>query len=348
MARRILSLIALPISLAAELLALLLLLLAEDSLAGLEILSLLGLHLFASVVMAESLRLSFPAGARQAGVAWQLGLSLSLLLPGFGPLLTAVLVARPPRPPVAKSDDFISPMEYRKQQAEAELAAEAHKGHAGVQVEALTDALKDQDKAKRLGAVEALRSLENKQAVELLGRSLKNTVFEVRYHAVEALAAINKKYSSQIAEAIKLAEREPGPRSHGNLGAVYFEYARLEMEDPSIQQHLFRNAAHNLRMALPPDGTAPPDLLNKLAVCMEELGEYDEARKTFRAALAVDPDSMEALLGTARLQFRQAQFEQLPQTCRRILNQGADKISQEYINVVALWAEGPKALGLEG
>lgn len=340
-------LLALPLGLAAELTAALLLLVHSGPMGLPKILSLLGLHLFATAALAEALQLRYEAGSPGATGAWQLALALAMLLPGFGPLLVAVMVVRPPRAALAKGDDFISPMEFRKQQAEAQLAIEGDKGHAGVQVEAIGDALKDSDKAKRLGAVEALRALENKQAVEMLSKSLKNTVFEVRYHAVEALATINKKYSARIAKATDAVEKKPTPANHRTLGEVYHEYAMLEMEDPSIQLHLHRNAVGNLTRAITPNAQPDPELLTRLATSLEAMGELEQASHKYRAALAHDPNNLAALLGSARLQYRQAQYERLPATCRQILKLGAKEVSQDYINVLALWAEGPEALGIQ-
>jgi tetratricopeptide (TPR) repeat protein len=339
-------LVALPAGLIAELFAVLLVVMAGDSLTALQMLSLVGLHLFSAVALAEGLHLRYRPGEAGATGAWHLGLALALLIPGFGALLVGIMIARPPRSALVKTDDFIAPMEFRKQQAEAQLAAEAEKGHAGVQVEAIGDALKDEDKAKRLGAVEALRSLQNKQAVELLGKSLKNTVFEVRYHAVEALATINKKYSNRIAKATDLLEKKPTPENHRALGEVYHEYAVLEMEEASIQLHLYRNAVENLRKAITPETPPQPAMLVKLATCLEALGEYEQAWHTFKAVLNQEPQNQEALLASARLQYRQAQFDQLPQTCRQILDLGTKNLHQDYINVLALWAEGPEAIGL--
>jgi hypothetical protein len=351
MGRRLLALaLALPLGLIAETVATLVLMTHNGPMGLPKILSLLGLHLFSSAALAEALRLRYPPGSPAGPGAWQLGLTLALLLPGFGPLLVALLAVRPPRSAVVKEDDFVSPMEYRKQQAEAQLAVEADKGHAGVQVEAIGDALKDEDKAKRLGAVEALRALENKQAVELLGKSLKNTVFEVRYHAVEALATINKKYSARIAKASDAVEKNPTPNNLRALGEVYFEYASLEMEDPSIQLHLYRNAVESLRKAITPESPPEPAMLLKIAACLDALGENEQAWHTYQAVLNQDPRSVPALLATARLHFEQGRFDELPGACRQILELGkkeVSSISQDYINALALWSEGLEALGVQ-
>ena len=338
--------VVLPLAMLAEASALLYLLTVPGSLSWSQMVILAGLHLFASVAAAEGLGLRFVGGARgRSGGAWQLGLVQSLFLPGFGVLLTCLMILRPPRTVMVKEDDLQSPMEFRKQQAEAELAAEADKGVAGVNVEAMVDALKDKDKAKRLGAVAALQAIENKQAVELLGNSIENTVFEVRYHAVEALSSINKKYSQRIAEASRDVEDDPSPAHHGKLGEVYHEFASLEMEDPSIQAHLFRNAVENLRAAVD-GGVQDPALWLKLGDSLENTGEHAAARQIYDIVLQYDPRSMEALLGIARLQYRLAQFDDLPITCRQILSIDPHGVSQEYLDVLALWAEGPQALGV--
>ena len=339
-------LVALPLAMLTEALALLYLLSAPETLAWQQMVVLAGLHLFASLVAAEGLGLRFAGGpGGNSGGAWQLGLVQSLFMPGFGVLLTCVMILRPPRTVLVKQDGDQSPMEFRKQQAEAELAADAQKGHAGVNVEAIGDALKDDDKAKRLGAVAALQAIENKQAVELLGNSIENTVFEVRYHAVEALSTINKKYSQRIAEATKAVEDEPSPANHGKLGEVYHEFASLEMEDPSIQAHLFRNAVENLSAAVQ-GGLQDPALQLKLGDSLENSGDAAAARQAYDNVLRFNPGSMEALLGIARLQYRLAQFDDLPVTCRQALSIDPTGGSQEYLDVLALWAEGPEALGV--
>ena len=332
----------LPAALAAEGVALLVLMLAEGPLDARELVAVLGCHVFASAAAGEALSLRYRRDDPGAPGAWRLGLALPLLLPGFGLLVTAVLALRPPRSVRVRLDDFISPMEQRKKQAEAELAEEAGHDRADVNVEAIGDALKDQDKAKRLGAVEALRVLQNKQAVELLNKSLKNTVFEVRYHAVEALAGINKKYSERIAKATSLLERDPSPERERTLGEVYYEYAALEMEEASIQHHLYRNAAQHLGASL--QGVAQPDpvVLVKTATCLERLGEVEQAFHAFRRALEQEPGSFEALLGIARLHFQRGEYDQLRDTCRRILDLGVP--TSEYAGVLMLWAEGPGAI----
>jgi len=334
------TLLCLPLGLASEAAAMLELLLADGPLGVPQLVAVGGLHLFAAVMMAEGLRLRYAAGARGEATAWRTAFGLSLLLPLYGLVVTALLILRTPRVTRAKIEDT-SPMEHRKQQAEAELAAEAARGLADVNVEAIGEALKDTDKAKRLGAVEALRALQNKQAIGLLNKSLRNTVFEVRYHAVEALAGISKKYSERIARATAAVERDPGPASRKALGDIYFEYATVEMEEESIQQHLYRNALENLRGALRPE-RPDPDVLVRVALCLERLGEADASWRAYKDVLAARPQSTEALLGVARLQYSRGQFDQLRDTCRRLLDLPDLSLDAPTSSVLALWAEGPR------
>lgn len=334
-------LVVLPLALVAEAFALHVLLAASGPLDARQLVMLLGLHLFSAVLAGEGARLRYPPGETARDGAWRLGLTLSLLLPGFGLLVVLVLMLRPPRGVRVKLDLLVSPMEYRKQQAEAELAAEAEKGTAGVAIETIGDALKDKDKAKRLGAVEALRALQNKEAIELLGRSLENTVFEVRYHAVEALAGINKKYSERIARATAALERDPGPRTQRALGEVYYEYASLEMEEASIQLHLYRNAVEHLREAQLPGERPDPEVLLRIALSLESLGEREQAFHAFKETLAILPTSSGALLGLARLQFQRAEFDQLRETCRTLLELDDPALREASLaSVLTLWSEG--------
>ena len=189
MKRTLISLAALiPLSLVAEGWTVLTLLTIRRALEPAEIIFLVCLHLVAAMCAAEGLRLRYAPGTPEGAGAWRAGLVFSLLLPVFGLAITAVLAARPTRSVALDTDDTLSPMEYRTVQAEAERRAEAELETADLSVEALGDSLKDADKDRRLGAVEALRNMESKEAVELLGKSLENTIFEVRYHAVEALS----------------------------------------------------------------------------------------------------------------------------------------------------------------
>ncbi len=337
--------LVLPLALGAEIVALLELVLAPR-LDGLHGLALVGLHLFSAVAFAEALTLRYPAEDPGADSAWRLGLVLALGLPLFGALLVAIVVLRPPRTIRVKLDDLVSPMEYRKQQAEAQLAAEADHGVAGVAVEAIGEALKDQDKDKRLGAVEALRALENREAVAMLGQSLKNTVFEVRFHAVEALAGINKKHSDRIAQATAALERDPTPDNRITLADVYHDYASLEAEEESIQQHLYRSAVNSYREAMSQGAQLDLRRRLQLAAGLVRTGSLQQAWHTYPAALELDPESYQALLGVAKLQFRQGQFDQLRGTCRRMLDLAPSEI--EHPEVLQLWTGGPADLRPQG
>jgi len=339
-------LLLLPLALVAESGSLLLLVTLGGPLHGTELIALGGLHLFSAVVAGEALRLRYQdTDPGQAG-AWRLGLGLSLLLPGFGVLVTAVLVIRTPRTVRVKVDDFVSPMEDRRRQAEAERAAEANQSKVDVNVETIGDALNDDDKVKRLGAVEALRALENKQAVAMLDQSLDNSVFEVRYHAVEALAGIGKKHSERVAAATAVAERQGTPEAFRALGEVYFDYATLEMEEPAIQQHLYRHALENLRRGIHPGRPGAPEVLQKIGMAQEGLGELEAARQSFRAVLEQRPESFEALLGLARVQYLSGEFAELRETCRRLLELPAG--DPQVSPVLLLWAEGLAAAGAAG
>ena len=303
-----------------------------------------GLHLLGSVAAAEALALRFERETGHAAGAWYLGFTLTLLLPAFGMLLVLIMILRPPRVVMVKEDDFLSPMEFRAQQAEKELAEEADKGIIGSNIEAIEEATKDEQKAVRLGAVEAASKLGGKQAVEILSGAVMNTIFEVRFHAVEALSGINKKFSQRIAAATKELEADQTPANYRELGLIYHEFASLGMEDPSIQAHLYRNAVNNLREAAN-RGAGTVEVLVKLASGLESVGEPGEARQAYHGILQQDASNAEALLGLAQIQYAMGEFNVLPQTCRDILNR-VQGLEQQQLDVLALWAEGPEALGM--
>jgi tetratricopeptide (TPR) repeat protein len=341
--RSLLGFGALLLSVAVELFCVLALM-AQPQMGAQPLLALLGLHVFASLIVGEGFKLRLPVDHPGALGAWRTGFYLVFFLPMFGVLLGAILIARPPKVALQIEDDFLSPMEYRKQQAEAELAEEAAKGHVSADVETVADALKDTDKAKRLGAVEALREMGNKQAVELLSQSLNNTVFEVRFHAVEALAGINQKFSKRIGAASQVLERDGSPDNHLALAEVYYEYATLEMEEESIQQHLYRKASSGFREYL----QANPELgiLIKAAHCLDRLGEAEQALAAYRQVLNADPADLDANLGLAKAQFGAGQYQQLRETCRGILDMSLKRAPErEVAEVLAMWAEGrPRAV----
>ena len=343
MKRTLISLAALvALALLAEAWTVLTLVSIRHALEPAELIFLVSLHLVAAVCAAEGLRLRYPAGSSEGAGAWSTGLVLSLLLPVFGLVITAVLAARPTRTVALEELDTLSPMEYRTVQAEAERRAEAELETADMSVEALGDSLKDSDKGRRLGAVEALRNMESKEAVALLSKSRENTVFEVRYHAVEALSRINEKYSQRIAVATRAVEEDPSPEKYRVLGEVYHEFASMEMEDPSIQEHLYRSAVATLSKSILPGFPTPIGVRVKLAWCHEQLGNLDEAMEKYQSVVDEIPVQTESLLGIARLQFRQARFGPLAATCRRILELGVSLSEQEAAAAVTLWGERPR------
>ncbi|MCB9556591.1 MAG: HEAT repeat domain-containing protein [Deltaproteobacteria bacterium] len=295
-------------------------------------LAIFGLHLGATVTIAEALRMRYrkmPHGRRSA---WWIALCLSLALPIFGVFVVALLVIKPPPARSLADDVGLSPMEHRKIHAEGALAAEAERGTAGVEVEAIADVLKDRNPAKRLGAVDVLRQQESRQAVDMLQASLENTVFEVRYHAVEALAALSKKYSNRIAEATALVEREPTPENHASLANLYFEYAELGVEEQTIQQQLYGQAAQHFGQA-----GADPTYQLRRAACFDKMSRPEEALFAYQAALKRDANNHAALFGLAQIQYRQGLFDALRQTCRRLL--ACADLPTEHRQAVQMWAE---------
>ena len=299
--------------------------------------ALLGLHLFSSVLAAELFRLRMRHSATLAKSAWRLALVLTLLLPMVGLVMICILILRPPRTPETPIEHALSPAEERKISAEGELAREADQQPAGQNIEAIGDALKDSEKAKRLGAVNALRKLENRQAVEMLGLSLQNTLFEVRFHAVEALAGIAQKHSQKIGEMTRVIADDPSEENHGKLGDIYFEYAELSMEEASIQEHLYRNAVIHLRQSVPKRAKMAGGTAMKIGLCALKLDALSDARAALRLA-AEDPQfAYQAQLALANIAYRSDNFARLRALTRSLLQH--EDLNEEHRDVLTYWSE---------
>jgi|GEM_PF-6562139 hypothetical protein len=340
MSQRVNSIIAVsgvPFALAAAIFGLSQLLTAPLPLSWSLLAALLGLHLFSSVLAAELFRLRMQRSPTLAQSAWKLALVLALLLPLVGLLIISVLTIRPPNTPTNTLETTLSPAEERKMSAEGELAREADQQAAGPNIEAIGDALKDSEKEKRLGAVNALRKMENRQAVEMLGLSLQNTLFEVRFHAVEALAGIAQKHSQKIGEMTRVIEEDPSEENHGKLGGIYFEYAELDMEESSIQEHLYRNAVVHLQQSITKGQRAPGETAMKIGLCALKLDALADARAALQTA-AEDPQfEYQAQLSLANIAYRSNNFARLRALTRNLLQH--EDLNEEHREALTYWSE---------
>ena len=295
---------------------------------------LLGLHVFSAVSAAEAFALLVSPAPTQH-VSWRSGLVLGLLVPG-GALLLVPMLFRAPRLTADVAPEDLSPMEARKLQAEAQADAGLAKETAGVNVETIGDALRDKDHKRRLGAVRALRDLDEKAAVQLLLQSVKNTAFEVRFSAVDALAKMNKKYADRIAAGIDALDADPSTANHRALAETYHEYASLEMEEESIQLHLYRRALAHFEQSRADEKT-DTRLDSKIAQCLHQIGEHDRAKAVLTTILRKEPRQVQALLGLAQIHYAQGRFADLREVCQILLKLPEHEIA-DHKSLLSQWA----------
>jgi hypothetical protein len=335
------------VALVAELCALMGVVLASPALQPGRLTMVLAAHLVAAVAIAEAARLRLPRGDPSGLGAWRLGATLAIGLPVYGPLLTILLVVRSPRPTAAKPDADLSPLQRRQQQAEA--CRVVHRGIKAAPVagvDSIREALKDDDKARRLGAVEAARQLDGRRAARLLGGALDNTVVDVRFHAADALSGIGQRLAERVERAREELARKPMAAHHARLADLYDEYASLQAEEAAIRQHFYRRALHHYRQASACRGSsAQPELVLKVGRCLEALGDGAGALDVYRELERREPGGREALLGRARVQFQQQDYPGLRLTCQQLARLPRAAGRGVEAEAAAFWAgcaESPK------
>ena len=302
---------------------------------------LLAAHIVAAALSAEGLRLRYPSvddDARDdSGLYWT-GLLLTLLVPVFGVIAVAslavwpppkgVTVARAESPEIARANAMQRAADSRR--AEQEFGAD---------IESIVDALQDADPELRLGAMEALRGKECPEVVRLLQQCLDNSLFDVRFRAVEALGDISGRYSERISKGVSAVEADPeDPDVRVALADLYVEYRELGVEDEAMQTAMLVMAEKNYRRAVELGRREKPVLLS-MARCLIDLGELDVAEwavTRIRPGLADDAD---LLITLADIQFRRGHLRALAKTCQRALRSGNAQLGAGTQAALQYWTE---------
>ncbi len=291
-------------------------------------------HLAGAVAAAEALRLRAPDPT--AARSWhRLGLALALLFPILGALGVAWLVLLPPRPK-ARTEQGETAEVARARAMDQARARDRDAQVVGADVQSIVDALHDPDPALRLGAMDALREMKGPEAVRLLQRSLRNTLFDVRFRAVEALGNISQRYSDDIAAASAKVDASPDDAdAHLTLADLYAEYRSLNVEDSVMQSYLLAQSEVHYRRAVEL-GRGEKEVLLKLSQALVELDRHGDARAVLelRPELAGDP---EVLLARARVEFARGRVEAVRTACRQALRSGR-AIPEELEPAVHYWA----------
>jgi thioredoxin-like negative regulator of GroEL len=266
------------------------------------------------------------------------GFCLTLLVPVLGVLGVLLLALAPPA-----VRDVAAAESQEKERARAMEALQTERRMAQVvdtDVQSIVDALKDPDLQVRLGAMEALRGMKGAAAVKLLKVSRTNTVFDVRFRAVEALGEMSQSASDAVNEALQAVDEDvQDPERWCALGDAYRDHRALGLEDAVMQQSLATQAESCYRTAweLAP---ASSKFALRLAQALETTGRFEDAREVLGGALGgADADPATVYTALARVAFSQGQLRALTGLSRQALRADRGHLPEDARAALEYWAE---------
>jgi tetratricopeptide (TPR) repeat protein len=306
------------------------------------------LHVAAAGVVAEGFwrRSQHEGGERGEGGALQTGWFWVALFPLFGVLEAVLLLAQ--RGAAGRAAHGESWQERRSRDARNALLEKQRAQQIAPDVVPLIDALHDRDANLRISAIEALRDAHGKRVVKVLAKETDNTLYDVRFRAVESLGRISAQYLEKIAEVEGEVKKEAAllqnslgtaVEAHRRLALLCFEYADFGLDATLVNQRYFERAVGLAERALRSQRRPDPDLRVLLAKALWRLGDLERAEAEYRRAIASDAGHVDALLGLAELQFVRKDFHGLRRTCASLRGKSGVKDSalREAINY---WSEG--------
>jgi hypothetical protein len=301
--------------------------------------SALALHFAAAGSLAHAFARDRRLDGRAAlGTGWLWAGAFPLLGVIAGAALFAMRGRKASRVAVEESWQERRSQAARRAQAETERAQ-----HVSADVVPLVDALRAGHGGLRISAMEAVKDRHSRPIVLMLARERQNTLYDVRFRAVEHLGRINDRSLGDIAESERaLAEGPETAALHEKLAQQLFEHAELGLDAAEItRNHLTRVVVHAERaLALGKPSAATVVLL---ARSFWRLGAPDRAELELRRAQEIEPGNGEALYGLAELQFARKDFHGLKHTCQRLMARG-DGLSREKRQAVekfATWRTRP-------
>lgn len=186
------------------------------------------------------------------------------------------------------------------------------------EIQPLVDALSDIDHELRKGAVVALAEKRDPQSIKVLADSLENTVLEVRYYAVEALAKISKSYADRIIELQDKLEKNPASVENiVELANCYFEYATSNVEDENLSEYYLTHARDQLQKALKIKSD-DAKLLLKYGDILTRMDKYEDALKVLNKVLTFDQKNIDVLIRLADIHFKMGSIKEVKIITKRI------------------------------
>lgn len=204
------------------------------------------------------------------------------------------------------------------------------------EIQPLVDAISDVDHELRKGAVAALAEKRDPKSIKVLADSLENTVLEVRYYAVEALAKISKSYADRIIEL--QAKLEKYPESLENiveLSNCYYEYAISNVEDENLSEYYLTHASEQIQKALKIKND-DVKLLLQYGDILTRMDKYEDALEVLNKVLTFDKKNMDVLIRLADIHFKMGSIREVKTITKQIRFLYA-KIPSEIQQAINVW-----------
>lgn len=170
-------------------------------------------------------------------------------------------------------------------------------------IEPILDILNGDDPALKRGAINLLKEIGSREAIQFLKKCISDPNDEVRFYASAALKKLNDSYIRHIKKVREKIEGEkPSASNLQKLGEIYKKYAESGLCDQSARDYYLGLAKKTFIEAikLDPENIEITTCLGY--VCME-MKEYEEAEKHFKKATNIKPDHADALLWLCQLYY---------------------------------------------
>lgn len=236
--------------------------------------------------------------------------ALAAFVPVLGPVgvLAAAFAARGRRGATAGGWVILSPADERDARFEStSTAPESRRGFESVSALLLDRRPEALD--RRLRWLLGSRKLPARDAVALLKLALSDPADEVRLFAFTRL----ERWRSDLELDVKRLQSalagagDAGARLHLGLAEAYWELAYFGLVEGAVREHALFAALESVDRACAANPSAAPPRFLRGRILMQR-GEYDQARRTFEEALALDHPPLKALPYLAECAFRERKF----------------------------------------
>ena len=211
-------------------------------------------------------------------------------------------------------------------------------------IEPILDILNGDDPALKRGAINLLRQIGNKEAIQLLKKSISDSNEEVRFYTSAALKKLNDTYIQHIKKVKEKAEREkPLAFNYQKLGAVYKKYAESGLCDQNARDYYLDLAKEAFIETLSIDSENIETVANLGYVCME-MKNYEDAEKYFKMATNIKPDYADALLWLCQLYYEKWDLKALVENLQEMNPKDFSEVKdQDNKMLLKFWAKKDKA-----